>query len=72
MTLAILQAVAQQNPVTLDEVLGAYERLNSIDAVMVAIELAVVTERPFNEAIDVICAKSGVCSIGWSDHRLNS
>ena len=61
MTHAILKTVAQENPVSFEEVQTAYFRLNSIDAVIVAIELSVVTERPFFEAIDVLCASSQVC-----------
>ena len=62
MTHAILKAVAQENPVSFEEVQIAYFRLNSIDAVIVAIELSVVTECPFFEAIDYLCASSQVCT----------
>jgi hypothetical protein len=59
---AILEAVAQDNHVSFDEVKAAYYRLNSIDAIMVAIELSVVTERTFAEAIEVVCESSHKCS----------
>lgn len=62
MSQAILKAVAQDNHVSFDEVKSAYYRLNSIDAIMVAIELSVVTERSFNEAIEVVCESSQKCA----------
>jgi hypothetical protein len=61
MSQAILKAVAQDNRVSFDEVKAAYYRLNSIDAIMVAIELSVITERTFAEAIEVVCESSQVC-----------
>lgn len=72
MTQAILKTVAQQNPVSFEEVRAAYDRLHSIDAVMVAIELAVLTNRPFKEAIDVICVKSQICSGDRISNATNS
>lgn len=66
MTQAILQAVAKDNPVSFEEVLAAYFRLNSIDAIMVAIELSVLTERTFSEAIEVICESSQICASNMS------
>lgn len=66
MTQAILQAVAQNNPVSFEEVKAAYIRLNSIDAIMVAIELSVLTECTFAEAIDVICESSQICATNLS------
>lgn len=62
MTQAILQALAQDNPVSFEEVKAAYIRLNSIDAIMVAIELSVLTGRTFAEAIEVICESSQICA----------
>jgi hypothetical protein len=61
MSQAILKAVAQDSHISFDEVKAAYFRLNSIDAIMVAIELSVVTERTFAEAIEVVCESSQVC-----------
>jgi prefoldin subunit 5 len=66
MSQAILKAVAQDNHVSFDEVKAAYYRLNSIDAIMVAIELSVVTERSFNEAIEVVCESSQKCANRYS------
>jgi hypothetical protein len=71
MTQAILKTVARENPVSFEEVQAAYFRLNSIDAVIVAIELSVVTSRPFSDAIDVLCESSQVCAGEQNSYHLN-
>ncbi len=50
----ILNTIAQDSPFSYEEICAAYELLQSIDAVIVGIELAMVTDRPFTEAIDII------------------
>ncbi len=60
MTHTILKAIAQENPYSYEELYAAYQRLWSIDALMVAIELAQVTELELSEAVDVIWARGRI------------
>jgi len=63
MTYVVIKTLAKNSSYSFEENSMAYKRLLSIDAVIVAIELAMATERSFSEAVDFICSKCGSCYI---------
>ncbi len=51
---ALIDTIASQSLCTVDELEEALHVLNSIDALIVSIEYAFVTERPFMDAVHEI------------------